>query len=90
MKWVVFLCFILISFTALATEYDSPSKEKQHRSKKVNFRSLASVNAEVEHDIIQERDESLLDKEQRRFLYEKENWEKTLDFMEKNSWNKQR
>lgn len=88
MKWIVFLCFVFISFTALA---EGTYENKPAAKKKLNFRSLASVNnAQVESEIIQARDQNLLDEEQRKYLYEKENWEKTLDFMEKNSWSEQR
>lgn len=86
MKWIVFTCFLVISFTALAAEGDS----HKTRHKKVNFRTLASVTNEVQKDVIRRQEGQHLRAEEQRLLNGKEEWLKTLEYMEANSFQDQK
>ena len=86
MKWIVFAGFVVISFTALAAEGD----KVQVKPRKLNFRTLASVSNDVQQDIAYRVEDTLLRKEEEKYLEQKEEWLKTLEYMEKNSFREQK
>ena len=55
------------------------------KKKKLNFRTLASVSNEVQKDVEQRYRDNMLRDEEARILRDKENWLKTLEYMEENS-----
>ena len=82
MRWIVLLFFALISFTALAAEGDAPKKV---RKKRLNFRSLASVNNDVQKQVEEKYRDNMLREEEQRILRDEEAWLNTLEYMEHNS-----
>lgn len=86
MKWIIFACFVVISFTALAADVE----KKRISPKKLNFRTLASVSSTVEKDVAFRVQENMLREEEERILNSKEEWLKTLEYMEANSFQDQK
>lgn len=82
MKWIIFACFVVISFTALAADADKPKVVKK---KRLNFRTLASVSNDVQKEVETRYRDNMLREEEQRILKDEEAWLKTLEFMEKNS-----